>query len=192
VTRDEGEAAHAIGGLERRAFLRLAGLGVAIGVLPSGCAGVPSALEPPGGVRLASLAPRSYAVLTAAAMRIVGPAGAALVADRTIDVGVLADAWLARKPALAAPLGQALAVLEWAPWPLLPKLGRFTAADAATQDRVLADCMTSGLELKRALFRGIKAITLLTFYGARESRPLTGYPGPFGTDAVTIADAMHD
>jgi hypothetical protein len=178
--------------LERRAFLRLVGVGVGLGLLPSGCSGVPASLVPPPGATLRVLTPRTYAVLTAAAMRIVGAKGAALVADRTIDVGTLADAWLARTPALAKPLGQALVLLEFAPWPLVGKVVPFTALDGDGQDRVLAECMGSALELKRAVFRGIRSLVLLAFYGAPASRALTGYPGPFGTGDVTIADAMHD
>jgi len=125
-------------------------------------------------------------------MRIVGPRGAALVADRTVDVGMLADAWLARTPALAAPLGQALLLLELGPWPLLGKLRPFTALGPDAQDAVLAECMTSRLETKRSLFRGIRSLVFLTFYGSAATRPLTGYPGPFGTGSITIADAMRD
>ena len=77
-------------------------------------------------------------------------------------------------------------------WPLIDKLWPFTALDGRSQDAVLEDCMTSRLELKRSVFRGIRALAMLTFYGAPASRALTGFPGPFGGVDVTIADAMRD
>ena len=178
--------------LARRTVLRAIGTGVAMGLLPTGCSGVPPTLAPPPAQALVVLTPRTYAVFTAAAARLVGPRGAPLVLDRTIDVGTLADAWLARTPALAAPVGQALLLLELGIWPLLDKVFPFTALDGPAQDAVLADCMTSRLELKRSVFRGIRALAMLTFYGSPASRALTGFPGPFGGGDVTIADAMRD
>ena len=178
--------------LARRTLLRAIGSGMAMGLLPTGCSGVPPTLAPSAQQPLVVLTPRTYAVLTAAAARMVGPRGAPLVLDRTIDVGALADAWLARTPALAGPVGQALLLLELGVWPLLDKLRPFTALDGPAQDAVLSDCMTSRLELKRSVFRGIRALALLTFYGTPASRSLTGFPGPFGGGAVTIADAMGD
>jgi hypothetical protein len=97
-------------------------------------------------------------------MRLVGPRGAALVADRTVDVGARGDAWLARTPAVAGPLGQALVLLEFGVGPVLGKLRPFTALDSDAQDAILAECMRSRLELKRALFRGIRALAMLAFY----------------------------
>ena len=178
--------------LARRTVLRAIGTGMTMGLLPTGCSGVPPTLAPPPEQALVVLTPRTYAVLTAAAARLVGPRGAPLVLDRTIDVGTIADAWLARTPALAGPVGQALLLLELGVWPLLDKLRPFTALDGPSQDAVLSDCMTSRLELKRSVFRGIRALALLTFYGAPASRTLTSFPGPFGSGTVTIADAMRE
>ena len=188
----EGELRRTTVLLGRRRFLHAVGVAAACGLVPSGCAGVPPSLAPPPSVTLGVLSPRTYAVFTAAASRIVGPRGAALIAARTIDVGALADAWLVRTPALAGPLGQALLVLELGIWPLVGKLRPFTVLEGPAQDAVLAECMTSRLELKRSIFRGVRSLALLTFYGSAASQPLTGFPGPFGTGAVTIADAMRD
>jgi hypothetical protein len=178
--------------LGRRRFLRALGLAVTSAWLPVACDHVAPALAPPSGVTLAVLTPRTYGVLTAAAMRIVGPRGAGLIADRSIDVGRLGDAWLARTPAIAAPIGQALLLLELGVWPLVGKVRPFTALAPDGQDAILRECMASRLETKRAVFRGVRSLALLTFYGSPASRPLTGFPGPFGTDTVTIADAMRD
>jgi len=161
-------------------------------LLPTGCGGVPPSLAPPAGATLQTMTPRTYAVLSAAAMRILGPRGAALIADRTIDVGMLADGFLARTPAVAGPLGQALLLLEFGVWPLVGKVRPFTALAAEAQDAVLVECMTSRLETKRAVFRGVRGVVMLTFYGSPASRALTGFPGPFGDGKVTIADAMRE
>jgi hypothetical protein len=170
----------------------LIGTSAALGLLPTGCGGVPESLAPPSGATLRAMTPRTYAVFSAAAMRIVGPRGATLVTDRTIDVGLLADGFLTRTPAVAGPLGQALLLLEFGVWPLLGKVRPFTALAPDAQDAILAECMTSRLETKRAVFRGLRGLVMLTFYGAAASRALTGFPGPFGSDTVNIADAMRD
>ena len=178
--------------LGRRATLRLFGVVAAAGVLPTGCAGVPAELAPPASATLTVLTPRTYATFTAAAERLVGPRGAVLIAERTVDVGSLADAVLGRTPAVAGPLAKALLLLEFGVWPLLGKVRPFTALAPVAQDAVLEECMRSRLETKRAVFRGVRSLVMLTFYGSVATRPLTGFPGPFGTATVTIADAMRD
>jgi hypothetical protein len=176
--------------LGRRDVLRLAGLAAAAGLVSSGCAGVPDDLAAPPDADLRVLTPRTYAVFTAAAARLVGPAGAELIRARRPDVGVQADRFLANAPETAGPLRQALLVLEFAVWPLAPKLRPFTTLAAPAQDAVLGALMRSRFDLARQLFGGVRSLAYFAFYGARESRPLTGYPGPFGSDAVTIGDAM--
>jgi len=181
--------------LERRAFLRLAGALAAAGLLPSGCRGVPERWAPGPGTDLAVLSPRGYATCTAAASRLVGPEGAALIERRSVDVGRFVDAFLARTPTVAAPMAQALAVLEFGVWPLLRKGWPFTSLDGRAQDVVLDDLMRSRLEVKRQLFAGVRSLAMLAFYSAPESRAVSGYPGPFGSDAVPIGAAMigpHD
>lgn len=186
----EADLTRAASQLDRRAFLRLAAAGAAAGILPSGCSRVPPELVPRAETELAVLSPRSYATFTAAASSIVGPDGAALIAAHQVDVGLRADAWLARTPALAGPLVQALLVLEHGFWPLVAKLKPFTALLASERDAVLADLMTSRLDLKRALFQGVRALSLLAFYSDPASRELSGYPGPFGNERVTIRAGM--
>jgi hypothetical protein len=184
------DVARAAAMLDRRAFLRLAALGAAAGFLPSGCGHVPPSLAPLPDGELAVLSPRAYATFTAVALRVVGPAGAEMISTRTIDVGAAADAWLARTPALATPITQALAVLEFSVWPLVPKLRSFTALDGGAQDYVLEDLMRSRLDLKCALFQGLRALSLLSFYSSPASRKLTGYPGPFGNAHVPFTAGM--
>ena len=192
ASRLEHEVHGAAVALGRRPVLRLLGAAALAGALPSGCSGVPGAFAPPASAPLRALTPRTYAAFTAAAERLVGPRGAGLIADRTVDVGSLADAWLGRAPALAGPFTQAVLLLEFGVWPLMGKVQPFTALDPDARDDVLAECMTSRLETKRAVFRAIRSLAMLTFYGSPATRSLTGFPGPFGTGTVTIADAMRD
>ena len=188
-----GEAAavaRAAATLDRRGFLRLLAVATAAGLVPAGCAGVPAALLPGSDVGLEVLSARSYATFTAAAARVIGPRGVALIATRRIDVGAAADAWLARAPEIAGPIGQALVALEYGVWPLVAKLRPFTTLDDAAQDRVLDDLMRSRFELKQAVFQGIRSLALLTFYSSPASRSVTGYPGPFGNARIGIASAF--
>jgi hypothetical protein len=184
------DLARAAGALDRRGFLRLAGFAAAAGLLPGGCGGVPGIYAPPPDVTLAVLGPRAYATFTAVAMRVVGPAGAELIGRRTVDVAAMADGLLAGSPTVAGPLAQGLTLLEFGVWPLLAKVRPFTSLGGAAQDTVLADLAASGLALKRALFDGLRSLVLTTFYASPAARTLTGYPGPFGTGTVTIADGM--
>jgi len=185
-----GALGRASAGLERRAFLRLAAVLATAGVLPSGCGGVPERWAPRAGSDLVVLSPRGYATFTAAASRLVGPTGGALVERRTVDVGRLLDGFLARAPAFVAPITQALVVLEFGVWPLVAKMRTFTALPGPAQDAVLSDLMRSRLGTKRQLFAGVRSLAMLAFYGAPESRVVSGYPGPFGSAAVPIGSAM--
>ena len=190
VPAASAELAHAAATLDRRAFLRLVAVATAAGLLPSGCGKVPAALAPSPDRTLAVLSPRAYATFTAVALRVIGPAGAELILARTIDVGATADAWLARTPGLATPITQALGVLEFGVWPLVSKVRPYTTLDVDAQDRVLDDLMRARLDLKGAIFQGLRALSLLSFYSAPASRALTGDPGPFGNERIPIAAGM--
>ena len=189
----EADVVHALAALDRRTFLRLTGALAAAGLLPAGCGALPSPLAPPPGVSLVQLTPRTYATFQAAALRLLGPGPAALIESRAVDPGRIADAWLARLPALAPQLRQGLLALEFATWPLIGKLSPFTALAPGAQDAVLDELMRSRWEWKQALFKGVKSFACLTFYGTSEARALTGYPGPFGGPggAANIAEAMR-
>ncbi|MDJ0869935.1 MAG: twin-arginine translocation signal domain-containing protein [Myxococcota bacterium] len=176
--------------LDRRGFLRLAGAAAAAGVFPAGCGGVPAELAPAPDLPLEVLSARGYATFQAAALRIIGARGAEAVRAGHVDPAAAADAWMARAPALAAPLGQALWVLEWGVAPLVAKWRPFTALDGVEQDRVLDDLMRSRFDLKRSLFKGVKSLSTLTFYAHPASHGAVGYPGPF--DRAGIAAAMSD
>jgi hypothetical protein len=170
------QAVEALAALDRRGFLRLAGLAAAAGVLPSGCGPLPAALAPPPGIPLHHLTPRTYAVFTAAAARLVGPAGAERIATRRLEPARNADAFLLSSPSLAPPLRQALLLLEFGVVPLLGKLRPFTALPPAGQDAILHELMTSRLETKRLLFGGVRSLALLACYGDPASREWIDYP----------------
>ncbi len=188
--RDElaRRAASDLAALDRRAFLRLLGAAAVAGMLPAACSRAPAGARAPAG--LLFLSPRGWAVLNAAAARIAGPRGAELVADGAVDPALRADRFLAGAPSLAAPLSQALLVVEFAPWPLVGKLRPFTALAPEAQDAVLAELAGSRLATKRQIFGGVRALALLGFYAAPEARALTGYPVGAPEPAFGIADAM--
>jgi hypothetical protein len=181
-------SARDIAALDRRGFLRLVGLAAAAGVLPAACTRAPAALPAPPGLRCLSAC--SWAVLNAAAARIVGPPGAALVAEQRVDPALRADAFLAAAPSLAGPLEQALLALEFAVWPLLPKLRPFSALGPEGQDAVLAHLAGSRIATKRRVFAGIRSVALMGFYGAPEARALVRYPMGAADPDAAIDDAM--
>jgi hypothetical protein len=186
----ERELETALSVLDRRGFLRLAGLAAAAGLLPAGCGGAPPELAPPPDLALRVLTPRSYATFQAAALRILGPAGRALAGTGRIDVARRADERLATLPAFAGLVQQALLALEFGVWPLVPKLRPFTALPEEGRDDVLRRLMTARLDLSRALFRGVRSFTWLAYYSARESHAAIAYPGPFGRPGAAVRDAM--
>lgn len=173
--------------LDRRGFLRLAGVALGAGVLPAGCGAVPPEIRPPEGLTLASFSPRGYATFQAVAMRMVGPHGAEAIRARRIDPARAADQWAVRVPALAGPLLQGLGVVEWGVAPLVAKWRPFTALDGAAQDRVLEDLMRSRLDLKRDLFKGLRSLALLGFYSDAGAQAAIGHPGALDAGGITLA-----
>jgi hypothetical protein len=170
------QAVAAISALDRRGFLRLAGLAAASGLLPTGCGAAPPALLPPPDLELRFLTPRTWAVFTAASARVVGPAGARRIAERRLEPGARAEAFLASAPSLAGTLRQALLVLEFGIPPLLAKLRPFTALAPDAQDAILDELMGSRFATKRLLFGGVRSLALLACYGDPASRDWFDYP----------------
>jgi hypothetical protein len=187
----ERSAAHGLLALDRRGFLVRAGLAGAAACLPAGCGDPPPGAGPPAGVSLQFLSPRGYAVLNAAAERIAGPTGAALVRDRRVDPAATAERFLAGAPALVTPLGHALLVLEFATWPFVSKLRPFTALGPGARDAVLAELMRSRLQLGRAVFGGVRSVAVLGLYAGLAEARLPGVELGRIPEAATIADAMR-
>lgn len=186
----ERELAEALAGLDRRGFLRWVGIAAGAGLLPTGCS-APESLAPPDALALRFLTPRTYAVLNAAAQAVVGPEGGALIDARAVDPGARAEAFLASAEPLAGPLRQALLALEFGVYPLLGKLRPFTALDSDGRAAILAELMTSRWSLKRLLFKGVKSVALLAFYGDPASHAGIGYPAAPGRPGPTIQDALR-
>lgn len=184
----EAELARTLAALDRRGFLRLAGWAAAAGWLPTGCRRAPEGAAPPQGLELQVLSPRGYAVVNAATERIVGPGGRRALAEGRVDPGARVDAYLARAPELAGLLEQALWALEFGFFPLLNKLRPFTALDGPARDAVLLELMTSRWSLKRTLFKGVKSIGVLAFYGSALYQPVRQLPALAG---VSVEDALR-
>jgi hypothetical protein len=98
------------------------------------------------------------------------------------------EEFLASSPELAGPLGRALLALELGLPPLVWKLAPFSALPGPERDRVLRELAGSRWELKRALFRGVRSVALLGFYGSAACQPVSRYPGVAGTGP---ADALR-
>ena len=78
--------------------------------------------------------------------------GEALIADRRVDAGAIADELLGRMPQVAGAVGTALTVLEFGVPPLVWKVRPFTSLGTDEQDGVLDDLMRSRFDLGRQLF----------------------------------------
>lgn len=177
--------------LDRRAFLKLAGIGAALGVLPSGCGAAPPGLAPPTDLTLEALSPRTYVTFGAATARLVGPEAGRAIERGAIQPARTAESWLRTLPGVAPLLQQALLVLEFAPYPLVARLRPFTRLPGDAQDAVLDELMRSRFAWKRAVFGGVRGFAMLAYYSDPASRSLTRYPGPFGGPGATIEDAMR-
>ncbi len=180
-----------VSALDRRAFLKLAGYGAALGLLPIGCGAAPAGLAPPHDLPLEALSPRTYVTFGAATARLVGPEGARAIEAGSIQPARTAESWLRALPGIAPLLQQALLVLEFAPFPLVAKLRPFTQLSGASQDAVLTELMGSRFAWKRAVFGGVRGFAMLAYYSDPASRRWTGYPGPFGGPGATVQDAMR-
>jgi hypothetical protein len=181
----------AVEGLSRRRVLQ------AIAVLAGGTLGTagcgrstPPWLQPPANQTLTALSPRSYATLTAACARIAGPRVAQAITSQRLHPGLVADEWLGRTPGAPDPINQALTLLEFGIYPLVAKWRPFTQLDDAAQDAALRNLQQARLGMKRAVFGGIRSVALLAVYLSPDVGTLIPYPAPFGTDAISLADAM--
>jgi hypothetical protein len=166
------------GPLSRRRFLKAVGGVVALGVLPTACTDLPGPLQVPGSLQLKVLAPWEYAVLNAVASRVLGPHAAELIkAGEVNPAAFIDDAFSRIDPQVPDAVRPAIALIEYAPWPVLPKWGRFTRVFEDAQDRALASLETSRFPLFNLAHGGLKLLTAASFYSARASAKITGYDG---------------
>ena len=161
----------------RRSFLRAAAGGTAAiaaaSLLPAGCASdYPQAAG--DGAELASLSPKEYAVMRAAAEAMlvgvpVEPATVAARVDRELAV--------AGDP-MRADMKTVLQLVEHAT-PLGGHARRFTALAPAARLSYLNGWARSRFELRRAAFQALKGFVHYFAYMDDRTRPLTGFEGPW-------------
>ncbi len=138
---------------------------------------------------LRALDARSFSVLAALADRVC-PGGDGLPGASEVQVAErLDDLLFAAAPAMAEEVSQALALLENALAGAIfdQRFTPFTAASPAAQDRVLERWRTSRLSVRRAAFKALVGLCNLTYWGAPETWPSLGYPGPPDFRAVLEA-----
>jgi hypothetical protein len=160
--------------LTRRRLLQT-GLGGALllafgNVLPTGCARY-SATER----KLRFLTRKEYAVVTAAAVRILG-----LPEEARTDIGGFIDGLLAELPPTSQ--GQArlmLRVVEHGTHLFDLKPRRFTRLAPDEQDDYLRGWMESTLGARRMIFRALKTLAALGYYAQTASFADIAYDGPW-------------
>lgn len=173
--------------LTRRRLLQT-GLGgallLAVGaVLPSGCARY-SPIEQP----LRFLTRKEYAIVTAAAVRILG-----LPDDAREDIGGFIDGLLAELPPTTQ--GQArlmIRVVEHGTHLFDLKPRRFTRLSPAEQDVYLRGWMESTLGARRVIFRALKTLAALGYYAQTSSFEEIGYDGPWLGRVEASSQLTHE
>lgn len=139
-------------------------------VLPTGCA-----RYSPTEQELRFLTRKEYAVVTQAAVRILG-----LPDEAREDIGGFIDGLLAELPPTSQ--GQArlmLRVVEHGTHLFDLKPRRFTRLSPAEQDVYLRGWMESTLGARRIIFRALKTLAALGYYAQTTSFAAVGYDGPW-------------
>ncbi len=139
-------------------------------LLPSGCA-----RYSPTERTLRFLTRKEYAVVTQAAVRILG-----LPDEAREDIGGFIDGLLAELPPTSQ--GQArlmLRVVEHGTHLFDLKPRRFTRLAPAEQDAYLRGWMESTLGARRVIFRALKTLAALGYYAQTTSFEAVGYDGPW-------------
>jgi hypothetical protein len=173
-----------VGDPGRRQFLRRGliggGLLVVAGVVPFAFRS--TRLRPPRGP-LRLLSPAEYAVLAAAAARIVpgDGAGPGWPSAEALDCAGKIDGLLARlHPDVGNDFRRLLRLLESSAFGALQAGSPrpFTRATPAQQDARLAAWRTSRLDLLRSGYEAVNRLAHATYYASPETYALVGYPGP--------------
>lgn len=160
--------------LTRRRLLQT-GLGgallLAVGaVLPSGCA-----RYSPIDSTLRFLTRKEYAVVTAAAVRILG-----LPDEAREDIGGFIDGLLAELPPTTQQQARMMIrVVEHGTHLFDLKPRRFTRLTPAEQDVYLRGWMESTLGARRVIFRALKTLAALGYYAQTSTFEEIGYDGPW-------------
>ncbi len=124
---------------------------------------------------LTHLSPRQAAIVTAAALAMVGPAAEAAYEAGRWEPARDVDGLLGRLAAdQRTTVGVGIHLLE--EWTL--GMRGFSSWDRATQRSTLTAWRTSGLALHRSVWGFLHAATCSSFSGSEAGWELAGYPGP--------------
>jgi hypothetical protein len=139
-------------------------------------------LPPERAKKLVSLSPWQLILVTHIARRIAAPDrpgdGAIPTADE-VDVAGFIDGYVARMPAaLRQDLFRALIYIEHVAPLGLGLARRFTRLSPEDQDRVLAALESSGQDLLRGAFEGVKSLVFMGYYRDPRTWKILGYEGP--------------
>lgn len=165
--------------MDRRRFLKgsvsgitLLGLG---SLLPAGCKSYPKPA-----VSLRFFNSREYAIMNAAAERLMGASGVVGSSAEQIDVAAHVDALVADWDSEAqGQLRIMLRVFEHGTYLFDLQRKRFTRLSAGQQDQYLAGWMNSTLGARRIVFRALKTLAAGGFYQDPRVWPRIGYEGPW-------------
>jgi hypothetical protein len=165
--------------LDRRRFLQGSAVGLAFlglgSLLPAGCARYPTPSR-----KMVFFTAKEYAVVNQAAERLLGVAGQVGPEEDQVDVAGNLDAWLATWDADAQQqLRIMLRVFEHGTSLFDLQRKRFTRLGAAAKDQYIDGWMRSTLGARRAVFRGLKALSAAGFYQDPGTWKDLGYDGPW-------------
>jgi hypothetical protein len=141
------------------------------------------AVDPAVAAKLETLRPWQYVVVQSLARRIAAPdaegrAAGVPTTDET-DVAGFADAYVSRLPApLRRDLLRALAFVEHLAPLAVGCASRFSRLAPEDQDRVLASLESSGEDLLRGAFDGLKSLVFMGYYRDPRTWRILGYDGP--------------
>jgi hypothetical protein len=157
----------------RRSLLRASASGIgllAIGaLLPAGCRSYP---EPP--VALGFFTAQEYAVFQAVARAILG------LEDDAFDVAAEVDRLVVRMDRrVRRDIRWILRIFEHGTHLFDLKGPRFTRLDRDDQEDYLRGWMMSSLGARRLVFRGLKLLASLGYYGSEATWSRIGYAGPW-------------
>jgi hypothetical protein len=131
---------------------------------------------------LRALSAWQWVFVTHAARRIAAPDrpdDPSIPTPDDVDVAGFIDGYVARMPpALRRDLFRAFAYVEHVAPLGLGHLARFTRLPPERQDEVLASLATSGQDLLRGAFEGIKSLVFMGYYRDARTWKILGYEGP--------------
>jgi hypothetical protein len=159
--------------IPRRTFLSGTASGVLLlaagALLPSGCRGYP---EPP--VPLRFFSNEEYAVFQAVARAILG------LEDESTDVAYEVDRLISRMSSdVRRDIHWMLRIFEHGTHLFDLKGRRFTRLAREDQEQYLSGWMKSSLGARRIVFRALKLLASLGYYGLPDTWKAIGYDGPW-------------